>query len=160
MRGGWRIPGRTSTRVCTNVLADIALRWRWFEILRVWLRRPIRPGRTSASRWPAAPRRGVPIRPETRVETDDYREIEVFPTRARPAGPTPWRQCGRPERGRPAVATSAAVRIAVVRPLSPPPPSADVEAVIAWCTPTRPTTGTARVTVPRPAIAVAVMFNV
>lgn len=148
-------PGQDVDAVCTNVLADIALRWRWFEILRVWLRRPDPAGAylgVALARRTAAWR---PDPPETSVETDDYREIEVF------ADGVPPRWTAPTVATSPAVATSAAVRIAAVRPLSPPPPSADVEAVIAWLHAhetyeryRRVVTGTAA------AIAVAVMFNV
>ena len=151
-------PGQDVDEVCANVLADIALRWRWLEILRVWLRRPDPAGSylgVALARRTAAWR---PDSPETRVETDDYREIEVF-TDAMPA-----RWTARPvatSAAAPPVATSAAVRIAAVRPVSPPPPSADVEAVIAWLHAhetyeryRRVVTGTAA------AIAVAVMFTV
>jgi membrane-associated phospholipid phosphatase len=161
-------PGQDVDEVCTNVLADVALRWRWLEILRVWLRRPDPAGAylgVALARRTAAWR---PDPPETRVETDDYREIEVFtdavPSRwtARPvATSTAPPSAAAPSTAAPSGATSAAVRIAAVRPLAPPPPSAEVEAVIAWLHAhetyeryRRVVTGTAA------AIAVAVMFNV
>jgi hypothetical protein len=135
--------GPQADEFCSDVLADVALRWRWFELLRVRLRRPDPAGSYLGAaltrridRWRAEP-----------VEVDDEpREIEVmtyrpaataavgwWPDRFVVDGHRPGRPAGRrngPDgRDRP---TSAAVRIAAVRPLPPRPPSAAVEAVIAW----------------------------
>jgi hypothetical protein len=162
-------PGQDVDEVCTDVLADVALRWRWFELQRVWLRRPDPAG---AYLGVALARRTAAWRPEpaeTGIEADDYREIEVF-TDATPsrwtapaatgtvAGPAAGAAGRHPATG---VATSAAVRIAAVRPVPPPAPSAEVEAVIAWLHAhetyeryRRVVSGTVA------AIAVAVMFTV
>ncbi|WP_203932767.1 hypothetical protein [Virgisporangium ochraceum] len=128
--------------VCTDVLTDVALRWRWFELLRVRLRRSDPAGEylgvalaRRIARWNAEP--------PADADGEPFREVRVEAVRDRGAGGWPsasWYPDGYavdpdpPPDRRPTgpAATSAAVRIAAVRPLPPHTPSAAVEAVIAW----------------------------
>jgi hypothetical protein len=134
--------GPSVDEVCTDVLADIALRWRWFELLRVRLRRRDPAGEYLGV---ALARRVARWSPETGVDVDGepVREVHVEAVPDGAAGGWPavaWHADGYavdpdpPPDTRPAAppATSAAVRIAAVRPLPPHTPSAAVEAVIAW----------------------------
>lgn len=124
---------------CSDVLAEVALRWRWFELLHTRLRRTDPAG---AYLGVALARRIARWRAEPVVADDDEpREIEVVPYR--PTATTLTTDVERwpdrfvvggrePVRPQPVKKTSAAVRIAAVRPLPTYTPSAPVEAVIAW----------------------------
>ncbi len=111
---------------CSDVLAEVALRWRWFELLRTRLRHDDPAGEYLGT---ALARRIARWRAEPVVADDEPREIEV--TVYRPTAPVEWPPVP-PVRRPPAPQTSAAARIAAVRPLPTYTPSAAVEAVIAW----------------------------
>lgn len=130
--------GPSVDEVCTDVLTDVALRWRWFELLRVRLRRRDPAGEYLGV---ALARRIARWSPDTSVDVTV--EVHVEPASERSTGGWPavsWypdRYAVDPDPPadlRPAApaATSAAVRIAAVRPLPVHTPSAAVEAVIAW----------------------------
>jgi hypothetical protein len=125
--------------VCADVLADVALRWRWFELLRVRLRRSDPAGAYLGVALARRIARWRPDEPET--DDDTPREVQVEAASGPPVWPTAaWYPDDRyavdispPEPATKApAATSAAVRIAAVRPLPTPTPSPQVEAVIAW----------------------------
>lgn len=127
--------------VCSDVLAEIALRWGWFEVLRVRLRRSDPAGAYLPGALARRIHRWRTARPDT-SDDDTPREIHVEAVRDDPAGrpagtwwPDGYVVAAPPpaERTptRPAE-TSVAARVAAVRPLPPYTPSAAVEAVIAW----------------------------
>lgn len=129
--------GPDADELCADVLADVALRWRWFELLRVRLRRSDPAG---AYLGVALARRLARWRPEEpEIDDEAPREIHVEAVRGGPPAPL-WFPDDRfvvvdhapVERPAAPVATSAAVRIAAVRPLPAHTPSPQVEAVIAW----------------------------
>ena len=145
--------GSIAEEVSSGALTDVALRWFWFELLRglgrgdragaflgialarrcarrlgepdgvrggldadtrpVVLVQPVRPARATG--WPSAAAAGWYPEPDVIVATDP------------PADPL------RPGAGsRAPTATSVAVRLAAIAVRAAPPPSAALEAVIAW----------------------------
>ncbi|GIJ45320.1 hypothetical protein Val02_22060 [Virgisporangium aliadipatigenens] len=127
-----------------EVLTDVALRWQWFELLR---RIPHRADPAERFVGVALARRVARRRVEVPAETSREIRFEVTPVPS--DGPvdtiTTWPSAGwypeafvidpapptRTAAPAPA-ATSAAVRIAAVRPLPPSGPSPGLDAVIAW----------------------------
>jgi len=129
--------------LCCDVLADIALRWRWFELLRVRLRRSDPAGAYLGVALARRIARWSPDEPETGDGDAGTAPREIHVEAA--SGPSTWPTVAWYPEDRfvvgdappvraaaPPPATSAAVRIAAVRPLPAYTPSPQVEAVIAW----------------------------
>lgn len=133
--------GTVATEVSSGVLTDVALRWYWFELLRLLLGRrdaaraflDVALNRRCARRLLREPDDGY-VGPAVHVESADaarpyvvaaarwYPEPDLTAIAHAPAAPV----------SRAPTLSSAAVRLAMVGMAPPATPSAVLEAVIAW----------------------------